>query len=147
MRTLIAYSTKGGACRECAEVLASRIPDATIYDLNDGAPDLNDFDIVIAGSGIRMGGAYRPFRKFLKENADALLAKKVAFFISNAQTEKADKIIEKNIPADLRNTAFIMRTFGGRAPFGKNKGDPDWMLTDAVEEFANVVNDAGRSAK
>jgi menaquinone-dependent protoporphyrinogen oxidase len=141
MRTLIAYSTKSGASRECAESLASEIEGCKICDLKETTPDITEFDIVILGSGIRFGGAYKPFKKFLKENADALLKKKIAFFVSNVVTENFQKIIEKNIPEELRSAAFCIRTFGGRAPIGKAKNDPNWMLKDEVDAFVRAVKE------
>jgi len=140
-RILIAYSTKSGAARECAELLAAEIGDCIICDLKERTPEMTDTDIVILGSGIRMGRAYKPFRKFIQDNEGALLTKKIAFFISNMQTEDLQKIIGKNVPERLRDAAFCVRTFGGRAPFGKKKNDPNWMLKDEVDAFVSAVKE------
>ena len=141
MRTLILYSTKSGACRECAEMLAREIKDTTVFDLKEKVPDITEFDIVIMGSGIRMGGAYKPFKKFLKENENILLKKDIAFFITNMQTDKFEKIIENNIPEKLRGAAFCIKTFGGKVPFGGKKDDREWMLMDEVNAFVRAVKE------
>ena len=140
MRTLIAYSTKSGASRECSEMLAERIGGCDICDLGERTPDIKRYDLIIAGSGIRMGGAYKPFKKFLKDNAFSLLQKRAAYFICNKETENSPKYIEKNIPEDLRRAAVSIRTFGGKAPFGKGK-DQSWMLIEEVNAFVSEVKE------
>jgi len=140
MKILIAYATKSGGSRMCAETLAAKIGNCEICDLGERTPDINEYDLVILGSGIRMGGAYRPFKAFLKKNAGTLLKKRTAYFICNMQTEKLQKIAEKNIPGDLRNAAVCVRTFGGKAPFGKGE-DQSWMLTDEVDAFVREVKE------
>jgi menaquinone-dependent protoporphyrinogen oxidase len=138
MSILIAYATKGGATKECAELLAAEIGDCTICDLKEGAPNVDDLDIVILGSGIRIGKAYKPFGKFIDENTDALLTKKIAFFFSNKLVNEFSEVVKKNIPQRLKDTAFIVKTFGGRPVFGGKK-DQNWMLRDEVIAFADVV--------
>ncbi|MCL2606989.1 MAG: hypothetical protein FWD92_00290 [Methanomassiliicoccaceae archaeon] len=138
MRVLIAYSTKGGAARECAEILSAEIGDCTVCDLNDKTPNVADYDMVIMGSGIRMGGAYKPFKKFIEKNSSALMSKKIAFFICNKQTGKYRTFVDKNIPDELRNAAICIDTFGGKPPFGKVT-DQSWMLKQEIEAFARII--------
>ncbi|MCL2712646.1 MAG: hypothetical protein FWD37_05195 [Methanomassiliicoccaceae archaeon] len=143
MRTLIAFSTKSGASRECAEILASKIDESVMYDLNGGTPNIDDYDVVIIGTGIRIGGAYKPFKKFIKENENALLKKKIAFFTSNLLTKTFPEIVEKNIPLSLQENAICMRTFGGRPLIGGKK-DQKWLLRDEVDAFVQEINNASQ---
>ncbi|MDR0778152.1 MAG: flavodoxin domain-containing protein [Methanomassiliicoccaceae archaeon] len=140
MRTVVAYVTKGGGSKECAEMLAAEIGDCVLCDLNEKTPNIDEYDTVVIGSGIRMGGAYKPFKKFLSENADALLKKNIAIFVCNVETEKYMKFVEKAVPENIRKAAFRISTFGGKPPFGGKK-DTVWMLRDEVSEFAKAVRE------
>ena len=140
MSILIAYATKGGAAKECAELLAKEIGDCTICDLDAGTPDIAEFDVVISGTGIRMGSAYRPFKKFIDDNADRLLTKKTAFFLCCVRMKAFDKMAADAVPEKLRSAAFRIGAFGGKPVFGGKK-DQNWMLRDEVVAFANAVKD------
>ncbi|MDR0335116.1 MAG: flavodoxin domain-containing protein [Methanomassiliicoccaceae archaeon] len=140
MKILIAYSTKGGASRECAELLASEIGNCTICDLDGSSPNVADFDIIVAGTGIRMGGAYKPFKRFVEENADILVAKSVAFFLCCKQIDSFEKFAAKSIPEKLRGAAFRMSPFSGKPPLGGKK-DGSWMIRDEVIAFAKAVKE------
>jgi menaquinone-dependent protoporphyrinogen oxidase len=138
MRTLIVYATRSGASRECAEILATEIGSCTLFDLSEDMPDISGYDIVVVGSGIRMGNVYRPVKNFIETNTDTLLSKKIAFFICNTQTDKYMKFVEKDIPEILRKAAFRISAFGGKPPLG-GKRKNNWMLRAEVSEFARVV--------
>jgi menaquinone-dependent protoporphyrinogen oxidase len=140
MRTIILYSTKSGGARDYAEMLASLISDSKVYDLDKKVPDLKDFDLVIAGSGIRMGKAYKPFRSFLKDNSKVLLTKKTAFFLCGMTLDKEQENFEKNIPGELRKAAVCVSMFAGKQPIGKPP-DQNWMSVDRMNDFAHTVNE------
>jgi menaquinone-dependent protoporphyrinogen IX oxidase len=142
MRTLIAYATKSGASRECAEILAAEIGGCAVCDLSENVPNVDDFDTVVIGTGIRIGKAYKPFRKFLDENEDKLLTKRIAFFTCNVVTKDFEKAAAGNIPEKLRDAAFLIRSFGGKPVIGGKK-DQKWMLRDEVIAFAGAVRDIG----
>jgi len=140
MRTLIAYSTKGGAAKECAEALADEIGGCEICDLGENSPNIGEFDIVVLGTGVRMGGAYKPFKRFIDANAKELLTKNIAFFFCCVVMKEFDKMISKNVPAELRNAAFRIGAFGGKPPFGGKKAK-DWMLKDELSAFAGALKE------
>ena len=137
---LIAYATKGGAAKECAELLAKEIGNCTLCDLDAGSPDISDFDTVILGTGVRIGGVYKPYKKFIDANLNELMKKKTALFFCCIVMKEFDKMVSKNIPAELRNAAFRVSAFGGKPVFGGKKNNT-WMLKDEVTAFANAVKD------
>ena len=57
MKILIAYSSKSGTVRECAEELSKKLStnEVTLADLDTATPDVSGFDIVITGGYVRMG--------------------------------------------------------------------------------------------
>jgi len=135
---LIAYATKGGAAKECAESLAKEIGECTLCDLEKSTPNLADFDTVILGTGVRIGGVYKPFKKFIDADLNELLKKKTALFFCCVVMKEFEKMVTKNIPADLKNAAFRIGAFGGKPVFGGKKAQ-NWMLRDEVTAFANAV--------
>jgi len=138
MKILIAYATKTGAARECAEMLAEKIGDCTLWNLEERTRDLDDYDFVIIGTGIRAGRTYKPFKEYIEKNDKALLSKRRAFYICGARIKDYPDVINSNIPKELRDSAVIIKGFGGK-PVLKKPVDQSWMLADEVDAFAQVI--------
>jgi menaquinone-dependent protoporphyrinogen oxidase len=142
MKTLIVYATKSGGSRECAELLADKIKDCSIYDLSEQAPNIEDFDTVVLGSGVRMGKIYKPVKKFIENNMTSFRSKKTAFFLCNSYMDTFQKVVEKNIPKELIDRSIGMESFGGIPPFTKPKNS-DWILQDHVNRLVQAVTSKG----
>jgi menaquinone-dependent protoporphyrinogen oxidase len=138
MKTLIAYATKTGAAKECAVMLAEKIGDCTLWDLEEGTQNLDDYDLIIVGTGIRAGRAYKPFKEFLEKNNKALLSKRRAFYICGARIKDYPDEINNNISKELRDAAVTIKGFGGK-PVLKKAVDQSWMLADEVNAFAQII--------
>lgn len=138
MRTLILYATKSGASRECAELLTLKISNSTICDMTARTPDIKDFDTIVVGSGVRMGRFYRPAKKFINKNMDALLSKRTAFYLCNGSPDTLQKVIEKNIPKALIDHAVCIESFGGKPPYTSPKNQ-DWILMDNINALVRSV--------
>ncbi|WP_342758802.1 flavodoxin domain-containing protein [Kineothrix sedimenti] len=138
MNTLIVYSTKSGASRECAELLAAKIKDCTICDLARQEPSIESFDMLILGSGVRMGKLYKPMKNFIDKNKKAILSKKTAFFLCNSYPDTFQKIIEKNISKEHVENAVCIESFGGIPPFTVPKNQ-DWILMDHVNHLVQAI--------
>ncbi len=138
MKTLIVYSTKSGASRECAELLASSIKDCSLCDLTKQVPGIERFDLVILGSGVRMGKIYKPMKDFIKKNIEVLPSKKTAVFLCNSYPDTFKKVIEKNIPQELIDSAVCIESFGGIPPFTSPKNQ-DWLLFEHVNRLIQAV--------
>jgi menaquinone-dependent protoporphyrinogen oxidase len=124
--------------RECADILATRIKDSSVCDLSKGLPDIDAADMVIIGSGVRMGRVYKPFRKFVEKNLDTLLSKTTAVYLCNGEPGTYDQAVEKNIPAQLISHSLCVMSFGGKMPFRSAKNQ-DWVLMDNVNAFVQFV--------
>ena len=138
MRTLILYSTKSGASRECAELLATKIEDCSVCDIRKSTPDIESYDTLIVGSGVRMGKIYKPTKNFIDKNTDILLSKNTAFYLCNSYSDTLQKVIENNIPKKLVDTAICIKSFGGKPPFTSPKNQ-DWVLVDNINALAQAV--------
>jgi menaquinone-dependent protoporphyrinogen oxidase len=141
MKTIIVYATKSGAARECAELLATRIADCALFDLSKQTVDIDTADTVIIGSGVRMGRIYKPARKFLDTNHNALLSKRTAIYLCNGEPETFQKTVDKNIPAQISAKSICIKSFGGKQPFTSPKSQ-DWILTDNVNGFLQAIGQA-----
>jgi len=138
MKTMILYGSKSGATRECAELLAARIANCSVCDLSKQAPDIDDMDTVIVGSGVRMGRVYKIVRAFVDKNLDKLLSKRTAVYLCNGEPDAFEKIVAKNIPAQLITSSLCVKSFGGKPPFASSKTQ-DWILMDNVNALIEMV--------
>lgn len=67
MALLILYATKSGASEQCAFLLAEYIPGSTLCNLESEKPDIENYDHIILGAGVRDGKLYKPVRDFIKK--------------------------------------------------------------------------------
>lgn len=115
MKILIAYDSKTGTAKDCAELLAKQFSyhSVKLFDLREGSPNLSDFDFAIVGGSIRMGKFSKNMRSFIEKEKDSLLRVGHAFFICCCIPDEAEGYIRKNIPQELRESAVTAENFGG----------------------------------
>lgn len=133
MSILILYATKTGATKECAELLSQKI-NCTICSIEQSIPNLENYDTVILGTGVRMGKLYKPIKNYMKQHLDILVKKRIAVFICNAYPDTFQKVIEKNLPIELVKQAVCIKSFGGKVPFS-NRQNVDWLNSDNLNDF------------
>lgn len=133
MSILILYATKTGATKECAELLSQKI-NCTICSIEQSIPNLENYDTVILGAGVRMGKLYKPIKNYMKQHLDILVKKRIAVFICNAYPDTFQKVIEKNLPIELVKQAVCIKSFGGKVPFS-NRQNVDWLNSDNLNDF------------
>lgn len=131
MKTIIIYATKSGATRDCAAILAEKIQECEIYDITKESPNINQADVIILGSGVRMGHMYRPVRKFMKQNLEILLTKRVAIYLCNAYPNNTTKVIHTDIPQKLFDHSSYIESFGGILPF-TTPNNKEWMKRENI---------------
>ena len=124
MKILVAYSSKSGTTRECAEKLVSLLPKdlVTLANIETDAPSLDEFDIVIVGGHVRMGKMCKPFRKFIADNEALINKKPHAFFICAGLVESTEYYFEKAVPRHLLNSSISNMCFGGDLRVKMQKG-------------------------
>lgn len=97
MKALVVYGTRYGTATEIAEEIARVIQEEGIdVDLKDARTlknfDVTPYDLVIVGSGIKIGKWTNKSLKFLQENKETLADRKVALFVScGAASEEKNK--------------------------------------------------------
>ena len=134
MKTLIAFSTKGGVTGESANIIADVLKnrfghEVDVVNLKENkSPDIDTYDNVFIGSGIRIGRWYGRAKKMLKKD---FKGKKVVVFLSACSAgdpEKHDEALENYCNKVLEKyphiQPFASEAFGGRMKmFGKEQAD------------------------
>lgn len=126
MKTLIAYVTKGGATEEVAnaiaDVFASKGIDADLLNLKKEKPNLDNYNTLVLGAGVRAGKIYGEAIDLLKKND--LQGKKLALFIVSGEAndpKTIGNVFEKHIKGNLMKHAnaevISYNAFGGRMKF------------------------------
>ncbi len=116
MKTLILFGTKTGSTEKCAmkikESLAAK--DAEILDIRRlRAIDLALYEVIIIGTPLYMGNIHGRIKVFLKKHRNALMGKKLHFFICGmARGEEGVAIFKKQIPEELFKHAAQVRQLG-----------------------------------
>ena len=82
-RTLVAYSSKGGATKETSQIIASVLRagykfEVDLVDLRKNSVGLEGYFNVVVGAGVRGGNVYGEALDFLKQDFGE---KKLAFFV------------------------------------------------------------------
>jgi menaquinone-dependent protoporphyrinogen oxidase len=141
MAVLIVYATKSGATKQCVNVLSEELPNCTACNIEMEKPSIEEFDRIILGAGVRDGKIYKPIRDFIKKNHSELLKKRMGYFICNEKPKETIEIIERNIPADLKEAAICMESFGGYKAYAAPKEGTDQLkgiFVDKIKAFAET---------
>lgn len=157
MKTVIVYTSKTGTTEKCANIVASKLTNVKMVNLKNEEIDIKDYDLVLIGSPIRMGMIDKSIKKFITDNYNTLLQKKVAYFLCCGFNENWRQYYEQNISKDLLEKAVIYVTFGGEMSLEKQKGIDKFIvkmvaknidkniqikiIEDNIEEFIKKVNE------
>ena len=155
-RSLIAYATKMGMSEKSAEIIAEILQEkyqqqVTVIDLDKSKineKQLQEYNNIIIGSGIRKGKWYKRPLKLLKSNfkdqkifiyicsmgATAARKEKKLELFESKQNEYLEKIIEK----EMKNKPISVAIFGGKKKDkGKEKRE-NWKKEE-VEKWADKI--------
>ena len=133
-KTLIAYFSKGGAASKYAHAIAETLEEKGFpvdeVDLHTNkAPDLNAYDNVIIGTGVRIGVVYRMGKRILRRNE--LKDKRLAVFLaSGIAVEDHERAKKRFLEPLLRR--FNLRPMAFEAFPGMLPGDGG-QLTDCTK--------------
>lgn len=131
MRILIAYSTHGGVSRRCAQMLATHLEDThtvTLVDVRqEPMPTLDEYDVAVLGSSVRMGSIDKSLKKYIRENCDKLSNMPSAVFICCGFTRLFEEYTETQLPSCLE-CSLGYHLFGGELKPDKLKGFDKFMV-------------------
>ncbi len=135
MALLVLYATKSGATEQCAKVLFEELSHCTICNIDLEKPNIDEFDSIIIGAGVRDGKIYKPIRDFIKKNEHELLKKRMGYYICNEKPKKTEEIIGDNFSDDLKNAAICIESFGGYKAYAAPKEGSDQLKGIFVENI------------
>lgn len=130
MKVLIVYGTRYGTATEISEEIARVMESEEIeVDVKDARSlkhfDISPYQLVVVGSGIKMGKWTKKSLNFLKENKEALASRHVAIFVTcgaaNEEKNRAEgqeKYLDQVAATNLVNEPVTTGLFG-------SKYDPD----------------------
>lgn len=126
MKTLIAYATKYGGTKMCAERIAQKMPGQTeLLELTrDVSVDLSAYDTVIVGCSVYMGKPRKEAKAFCERYAGALLEKRLGIYLCCIQD--LDKTVAQQLriafSQRLREHAVVLGALGGAVDYTKLNG-------------------------
>lgn len=126
MKALVAYATMAGSTAEVAEIIGRAIKEkghqVEVLKAND-VKSLDNYDLVIAGTGIRAGKTFKPFDQLVQRFDEKLKAKPNALFVvcltmkeDNCQNHEA---VIKYIDRQMTINPIDVGTFAGIMDFKK----------------------------
>jgi menaquinone-dependent protoporphyrinogen oxidase len=126
MRALVAFGSRYGSSTEIAEeigkVMENQGVEVDLVNLRKNKVDtIDNYDLIVVGSGIKMGKWTKESLKFLNKNKSALQNKKVALFVScgaplngeEKMDEARELYLEKVAKENLSGEPVSMGLFGG----------------------------------
>lgn len=125
MNAIIIYSSKYGCTADCSNYLKSGLSGSvTLADIdktNSQSIDLKNYDTIIFGSSIYIGGISKKMRTFCNQNIDLLSKKRVGIFLCCSTPAQMDEYLSKNFPSILLKNAVAIKNFGGEVRLDKMK--------------------------
>lgn len=144
MKTLIVYCSSHGTTTKAALLLKKKLEgDVVVLNLNRAKlqSDVDLFDAVIIGGSIHAGHIQGKIKKFMKENRDVLMKKKIGLFLCcMREGELAKEQFENAYPLDLREIAVATGFFGGEFLVSKM----NFFEKQIVKRVSKVTTDTSR---
>lgn len=139
MKILIAYATKTGTTRECAERLATHFEfhDVTLADLTETVPNLSAFDAVVIGSNVRANKIHKQVKQFLADNGARLAEMRYALYICCCMADQAPFYFEKNFTPEQLDGALAHLCFGGEIKMDRQKGMDKLIMKIVLRVITN----------
>ena len=159
MKTLILYSSKYGFTKKCVDYLSSKIKgEIYIVNINDEKDiNLGYYNNIIIGSPVYMGLINGDLKKYINENIDLLLTKKVYLFLSCGVLKNMDTYLKANFDEKFLNHIIISKCFGGELRLDKlsfidkmiakmaskahDGSEKPSFLKQNVDEFIDEINE------
>lgn len=143
MSTLIAYTTKYGCAKKCAELLSKELNNQTemvnLKELKEF--DLSKYQTIILGGSIYMGRIQKEMTEFCTKNLDQLKEKHLGLFICGMQEgEQVSTELSQNFLPELLNTAVVKECFGSAFIFDRM----NFMEKLIVKKIAKVSSNQSK---
>jgi len=156
-KALIVYGTRYGATANTSEVIADTLRqvgyEVKIADTKkEKVQSINEFDLIIVGSGIQMGKWTSEPEDFIKKHQKELAIKKLALFVScgganplsegeqkNKELDNAKQKYLEDKATELKVTPIALGFFGGCYDFNKMS----WFFKKTLSSVKPKLESAG----
>lgn len=155
-RVLVAYGTKEGQTRKIAEFIVKELEQrecrVTLLDASQVPKDFKmaEYEGAIVGAPLHISNYPKAFRKFVKENSDALYAIPSAFFtvclgvLEKAESTKKDlKKIEGEFFVNVKWYPIMHTTFAGALMYSKY----NWLTRFFLKRIARKAGGSTDTTK
>lgn len=157
VKALVVYGTRYGATADTSEVIAEVLRqegfEVQVSDAKrDKIQSLSEYELVIVGSGIRMGRWTREPEKFLEKFQQELSTKKLAIFVCCGAVHPLSEEDEKTKEIEDAQTKYLeekaahfnlnpisLGLFGGVYDFNKMS----WIIRRTMSSLKSQLEDAG----
>jgi menaquinone-dependent protoporphyrinogen oxidase len=121
MKTLVLYASKTGVTEDCAIHISKNLEHTEIQNVKkDKKNQLKDFDRIMIGSPIYIGGPLKAISSYVLAHKDELMKKELFLFTCGAESEKEPRFyLEKAFSSQICNHAKDMLYFGTELRFEK----------------------------
>jgi menaquinone-dependent protoporphyrinogen oxidase len=158
MKNIIIYSTKHGFVKKCTRNLKLKLNKETeVFDVASKPKiDLDQYNCIILGGSIYMGRIQKKLTKYIRNNLEKLLLKKVTLFICTGEENesKAREFLKNSFPEELYKNAISTEVFGGQFKLEKLtaleriiiekiigiKEDFTRLNEENINKMANIIN-------
>lgn len=130
MKNLIIYASKTGTTKKCAALLAANLgaESCTLWNIDDGEPELSGFDCAAVGSYIRMGVIDKRISAFIEKHREQLFTMPFGVFFCGCLEDKVSEAIIKNFDDSVLEHALCVECFGGVLEPEKQSGPAKFVL-------------------
>ncbi|KUO49819.1 MAG: flavodoxin [Desulfitibacter sp. BRH_c19] len=140
MNISIVYFSSRGTTEKAARILKEYL-DGEVKLVNlrkSNELDITDFDAVIIGGSIHAGSMQGKVQKFIKNNQNLLISKKLGLFLCcMREGEEAKEQFENAFPKELKDIAIVQGLFGGEFIFSKM----NFIERQIVKKVSGVTED------
>lgn len=123
LKTIIVYATKHGTVKKAVDQMLEQLGGSVeVCDVGEGVtPEIEEYDTVIIGGSIYMGKIQNELTRFMNENLDVLLSKRVGLFLCAGHPDpvQLEKELDESFPEVLAQHSFAKEIFGYEFDFGK----------------------------
>ena len=156
VKGLVLYGTRYGATADTSEIIADALRkegfEVKVVNAKKAKiRSISEFELVIVGSGIRMGMWTKEPEKFLEKFQKELSKKKVALFVCCGSTNPLDEDDKAKVKAEAKNkyledkaakyniNPIALGFFGGIYNFNKMS----WLLRKTMSGIKDQLEQAG----
>ena len=142
MNTLIVYAGRNGTSTHMANRIAAQVGEnAEVLNLKKQTlPSLEEYQQVIIGGSILAGSVPKALKKFIEENTELLLTKKVGLFLCCLIEKEVDKYFRDNFPEPLYSHAEEKRWLGGELIMSDHNFMVRKMLNKIIGSSEDIHN-------